>query len=400
MATNFSFSEEHDELRATIRAFLEEKSDEQAVHAIAFPGGTENAAQVIAGLDQTALAETSILVKFHYGTFYVFLQGGEALPVPDTTAIVEGSADATKLLRFEVDGFTTATTRVITPPDADITLVNTSDGTISNTNVNASAAIAYSKLATLATGNILFGNAGVPTVGLMSGQASISNTGAVTVTIASTDLTDTANLARITTANVFGSGLTQTFTHASTATGLRLLPVAGDVTTSPLDGSIIYNTSTGTFRFRQASAWVELGGSPNAVLNNQANTYTGGGAQNFGTSNVIVGGRLQEDMGASSVASADAITLGADGNTFTITGTTTINHMINTGWQSGSKVTLLYPTGGGFTFTSSAGGSTGAEADFFLSSNSDFNITAGGTLTLVYEGVSNLWIEIGRSNGV
>lgn len=42
-----------------------------------------------------------------------------ALPVPDTTAIVEGSVDDTKLLRFEVDGFTTATTRVLTPPDAD-----------------------------------------------------------------------------------------------------------------------------------------------------------------------------------------------------------------------------------------------------------------------------------------
>ena len=42
-----------------------------------------------------------------------------ALPVADTTSIVEGSVDDTKLLRFEVDGFTTATTRVLTPPDAD-----------------------------------------------------------------------------------------------------------------------------------------------------------------------------------------------------------------------------------------------------------------------------------------
>ncbi len=42
---------------------------------IEFPGGTINAAEVEAGLDLTALAETSILVKFHYGQFYVFLQG-------------------------------------------------------------------------------------------------------------------------------------------------------------------------------------------------------------------------------------------------------------------------------------------------------------------------------------
>jgi hypothetical protein len=43
-------------------------------------------------------------------------------PVADSTSILKGSSDATKLVRFEVDGLTTATTRVITVPDADITL--------------------------------------------------------------------------------------------------------------------------------------------------------------------------------------------------------------------------------------------------------------------------------------
>jgi hypothetical protein len=50
------------------------------------------------------------------------VSAGSTLPVPDTTALVAGSADATKLLRFEVDGFTAATTRVLTPPDQDGTL--------------------------------------------------------------------------------------------------------------------------------------------------------------------------------------------------------------------------------------------------------------------------------------
>lgn len=44
-----------------------------------------------------------------------------ALPVADTTVLVAGSADATKLIRIEADGLTTATTRVLTMPDADIT---------------------------------------------------------------------------------------------------------------------------------------------------------------------------------------------------------------------------------------------------------------------------------------
>lgn len=51
--------------------------------------------------------------------------GGTSLPAIDTTALVKGSADATKLVRFEVDGLTTGTTRVMTVPDADLTLVGT-----------------------------------------------------------------------------------------------------------------------------------------------------------------------------------------------------------------------------------------------------------------------------------
>jgi hypothetical protein len=43
-------------------------------------------------------------------------------PFVDSTAIIKGSADATKLLRIEVDGFTTGTTRVLTPPNYDGTI--------------------------------------------------------------------------------------------------------------------------------------------------------------------------------------------------------------------------------------------------------------------------------------
>jgi len=47
---------------------------------------------------------------------------GADLPIVDTTAVVKGSADATKLVRIEVDGLTTATTRVLTMADQDIDL--------------------------------------------------------------------------------------------------------------------------------------------------------------------------------------------------------------------------------------------------------------------------------------
>ncbi len=46
----------------------------------------------------------------------------DAHPVADTTDLVKGSADATKLLRIEVDGLTTATTRTITMADQNVDL--------------------------------------------------------------------------------------------------------------------------------------------------------------------------------------------------------------------------------------------------------------------------------------
>jgi hypothetical protein len=47
---------------------------------------------------------------------------GGGFPASDSTAIVADDVDPTKLLRFELGGFPTATTRVVTPPNADITL--------------------------------------------------------------------------------------------------------------------------------------------------------------------------------------------------------------------------------------------------------------------------------------
>jgi len=47
-------------------------------------------------------------------------------PFIDSTAIIKGSADPTKLIKIEADGITTATTRTWTAPDADLTVVGVS----------------------------------------------------------------------------------------------------------------------------------------------------------------------------------------------------------------------------------------------------------------------------------
>jgi hypothetical protein len=53
------------------------------------------------------------------GAFEDMAGGGAGAPYPDTTVIVTGSADDTKQLRFELDGFTAGQTRVLTPPDSN-----------------------------------------------------------------------------------------------------------------------------------------------------------------------------------------------------------------------------------------------------------------------------------------
>jgi hypothetical protein len=84
------------------------------------------------------------LVTFD-GTAWVVTGGSTgAAPFSDTTAIVKGSADATKRLRFEVDGFTAATTRVLTPQNRDYTIADNSD-------VVAAAGVATAAAASIAS---------------------------------------------------------------------------------------------------------------------------------------------------------------------------------------------------------------------------------------------------------
>jgi hypothetical protein len=72
--------------------------------------------------DTFATASATTLATSESIKAYVDSVAGSELPIADTTAIVKGSVDGTKLVRFEVDGLTTGTTRVITMPDKDVVL--------------------------------------------------------------------------------------------------------------------------------------------------------------------------------------------------------------------------------------------------------------------------------------
>lgn len=80
--------------------------------------------------DYTVAGDTSVILQYdstsaRWRLFGQQATSGSSPPFDDATAIVKGSGDATKLLRFEVDGLTTGTTRVLTPQDASYTIENT-----------------------------------------------------------------------------------------------------------------------------------------------------------------------------------------------------------------------------------------------------------------------------------
>lgn len=105
-------------------------------------------------------------------------------------------------------------------------------------------------------------------------------------------------------------------------------------------------------------------------------------------------GRMLEDQGAD-VASANDLTLGADGNTFEITGTTQINALTIANWQNGSSVTLLFTSTPTVKHNTAGGAGT---AVILLAGSADFSATAGSNLTLrlCEIGGTQAWREIGR----
>lgn len=102
------------------------------------------------------------------------------------------------------------------------------------------------------------------------------------------------------------------------------------------------------------------------------------------------------DAQGASVASANNVTLGTDGNTFEITGTTQINLINRTNYQNGSEITLLFtsnPTVKNGQTTSSN------DITILLAGAADFSASANDVLKLILSTVGGVvaWRETGRS---
>lgn len=383
-----------------------------------------------------------------------------ALPVPDTTSIAKGSVDDTKEVRFEVDGntagiigvlataFTTAKT--ITFPDATDTLVGketsdvfTNKDILSNTN---RVDVGTFEIASEAQGDTIFRNAtvwtrlpkGTDNQALVATATTIgyeSLTLAIHVSGASTDLTDTADIAYLNTINTFIAGNKNTFAHNTTNAGIAVLPVAGNPS-SQADGDVWLNVSTQQLFARINGVNVDLGSQATQTpwaqdidadgfdlldfSNIEFRDTSGASAANvrsiyatttemtfnvrdgdqFGFSvndvdslTISVNGlklttRLQAGKGID-IVSTGIMTLGADGNTFDITASNTINEILATDWQAGSVIHLQFD--GAPLITHSSGGTN----DFILVGAVNFQTATGDMLSLFFNGVD--WVEISRS---
>jgi len=102
-------------------------------------------------------------------------------------------------------------------------------------------------------------------------------------------------------------------------------------------------------------------------------------------------GRSMVSRGTTTAAAAD-LTLPFDGNSFIISGNTTINAIITTGWIAGSEIKLVF-TGSPTVKNNTAGGA--GTAPILLSGGIDFTASNPCVLTLIYDGTN--WQESGRS---
>jgi hypothetical protein len=102
-------------------------ADETAVHINTANEIATITAKVIPIGADFLLIEDSAAGKVKKSILISDLPTGTSLPVVDSTAVVKGSADATKLVRIEADVLTTGQTRVITMPDKDVTIDDDGD---------------------------------------------------------------------------------------------------------------------------------------------------------------------------------------------------------------------------------------------------------------------------------
>jgi hypothetical protein len=223
------------------------------------------------------------------------------------------------------------------------------DGEITNVKVNAAAAIALSKLAPGTSGQIIVANAsGVPTYVTLSGDATISNAGVVSIGANNVALgTDTTGdyVASL----VQGTGLT-----------------------------ITNNSGEG------ATPTISIGQAVGTASNVQFAAITGSSAS--------VTGNVVYHIGTASVASGGSLSLSENGKFVELTGNSATLTVPNISWTPGSQITVMQMGTGSATITFT--GATDIKAEPRTSASVVTLRTQYSSVTLINRGTAD-WYAIG-----
>ena len=212
-------------------------------------------------------------------------------------------------------------------PDNSVTSAKIVDGAIVNADINASAAIDYSKLATLADGNILVGNgSGVATSVNPSGDIDISNTGAFSIAsgvIVNADVNASAAIAGTKISPDFGSQAITTTGNVSAAAGTFTDAVVHNYTSAvqlPVGTTAQRpaSPSTGDFRFNSTTTQAE-------VYDGSSFTAVGSGGGGTGGGNEQIFFESENEMNSSYTISSNHNALVAGPLTIASGATLTIN---------------------------------------------------------------------------
>jgi hypothetical protein len=179
---------------------------------------------------------------------YTFTSGDTLTPTKLNNArSVSDIANADIASAAAIDKTKIAGTAITAADSGTVTSTMLADGTITNTDINAAAAIAHTKLATMTAGQVLLGNASsVPTATALSGDVTVSSTGVTAIAsgaIVNADINasaaiDDTKLATIATAGKVSNSAT-TAASANTASAI----VARDASGNFVAGTITANVT-------------------------------------------------------------------------------------------------------------------------------------------------------------
>jgi len=234
LATNAETQAGVDAARAVTAASLQSKVSDSISTTSASGIASSTAVKTAYDLANAALPKSGGIVtgNLEIGSTGSFtFEGATADGFETTLAVVDPTADRTIT-------FPNVTGTVITTGDTGtVTGTMIADGTIVNAEISNTAAIAFSKLASLSSANIIVGNAsGVPSGVAMTGDVTITNAGVTAIAsnvIVNADVSSSAAIAYSKLA--LSSGITNTDVSASAAIVYSKLALSNSIVNADIN---------------------------------------------------------------------------------------------------------------------------------------------------------------------